>query len=136
LLQAKLRNTANVVPPTLYLYTYPLRLWLTNNKLVPVTVFGKASDTGSGIKSIHIQVIDEYGTWQPTVPDIGPREIINGNWIRTILLEASRKGNDKDGRKYTIRVTATDNAGNTTVKEIVVVAHMTRDCRHVKRGRR
>jgi hypothetical protein len=121
LLQAKLRNTANVVPPTLYLYTYPLRLWLTNNKLVPVTVFGKASDTGSGIKSIHIQVIDEYGTWQPTVPDIGPREIINGNWIRTILLEASRKGNDKDGRKYTIRVTATDNAGNTTVKEIVVI---------------
>jgi hypothetical protein len=106
------------------------------DKLVPVQIFGTTFDSGSGIKSVHVDVIDEYGTCQPAVPDIGPGDIINGNWIRTIQLEASRQGNDKDGRKYTIRVTATDNAGNTTVKEIVVVAHMTRDCRHVKRGRR
>jgi hypothetical protein len=37
---------------------------------------------------------------------------------------ASRKGNDKDGRKYTIIVTATDNLGNDITKQIeVIVPH-------------
>jgi hypothetical protein len=116
--QLEIKDT---VPPVLTVSANPLQLWPPNNKLVPVKIFGTAFDTGSGIKSIHIQVIDEYGTCQPAVPDIGPGDIINGNWIRTIQLEASRQGNDKDGRKYTIRVMATDNAGNTTVKEIVVI---------------
>jgi len=37
---------------------------------------------------------------------------------------ASKKGNDKDSRKYTIIVTATDNIGNAITKEIeVIVPH-------------
>jgi hypothetical protein len=119
--QVEIGSTADTDPPVLDVFANPLQLWPPNNKPVPVRIFGTVLDEGSGIKSIHIQVIDEYGTCQPVVTDILPGEIVNGNWERTIQLEASRKGNDKDGRKYTIRVTATDNAGNVTVKEIVVI---------------
>jgi len=39
-------------------------------------------------------------------------------------LRASKKGSDKDGRKYTIIVTATDSLGNAITKEIeVIVPH-------------
>jgi hypothetical protein len=111
-------------PPELSVSANPLQLWPPNNKLVPVRIFGTASDPGSGLRTIHIEVVDEYGTCQPTVTDIGLDEIVNGQWERTIQLDASRKGNDKDGRKYTIRVTATDNVGNKTVREIeVIVPH-------------
>jgi hypothetical protein len=107
--------------PVVDLLTDPVCLWPPNNKLVPVKIFGTVLDAGSGIRSIHIEVMDEYGTCQPVVTDIGTGEIVNGNWERTIQLEASRKGNDKDSRMYTIRVTATDNAGNVTTKEIIVI---------------
>jgi hypothetical protein len=37
---------------------------------------------------------------------------------------ASRRGNDKDGRTYTIIITATDNLGNAITNEIeVIVPH-------------
>jgi hypothetical protein len=120
-LQIEIGTTVDTAPPVLAVFANPMQLWPPNNKLVPVKIYGTVSDTGSGIRSIHIQVVDEYGTCQPVVTDIGTGDIVNGNWERTIQLEASRKGNDKDGRKYTIRVTATDNAGNVTVREIVVI---------------
>ena len=69
-------------------------------------------------------MIDEYGECEPEVQDILPEDIIDGNWERTIELMASRRGNDKDGRTYTIIVTATDNLGNAITKEIeVIVPH-------------
>jgi hypothetical protein len=61
---------------------------------------------------------------EPVIQDILPGEIIDGNWERTVELMASKKGNDKDGRKYTIIVTAADNLGNAVTKEIeVIVPH-------------
>jgi hypothetical protein len=102
----------------------PLQLWLPNNKLVPVRIFGTSFDQGSGIQSIHIEIVDEYNECEPIIQDILPSEIIDGNWERTIELMASRHGDDEDGRKYTIIVTATDNLGNAITKEIeVVVSH-------------
>jgi len=79
---------------------------------------------GSGIQNNHIEVIDEYDECEPVVQDILPDEIVDGNWERMIELMASRKGNDMDGRKYTIIVTATDTLGNAITKEIeVIVPH-------------
>jgi hypothetical protein len=102
----------------------PLQLWLPNNKLVPVRIFGTAFDVGSGIQSIHIEVVDEYDKCEPVVQDILPGEIVDGHWERTIKLMASRRGDDEDGRKYTIVVTATDTLGNAVTKEIeVIVPH-------------
>jgi len=37
----------------------------------------------------------------------------NGSYSFIIQLQASQNGNDKDGRQYTITVSAQDNAGNT-----------------------
>jgi hypothetical protein len=55
------------------------------------------------------QVIDEYGQVQPSgsvTLDEG------GQYAFTVALPASRNGNDRDGRRYTITVSATDQAGN------------------------
>jgi len=123
-LQAEIRSPVDVVLPTLQLSADPLQHWPPNNKLVPVRIFGTAFDLGNGIQSIHIDVVDEYDECEPTVEDILPDEIIDGNWERTIELMASKKGNDKDGRKYTIIITATDTLGNAVTKEIeVIVSH-------------
>jgi hypothetical protein len=121
-LHVEIGSIADTDPPVLDISVDPLQLWPPNNKLVPVRIFGTVLDVDSGIRSIHIEVVDEYGTCQPTIVDIEPEGIVDGNWERIIKLEASRRGNDKDGRKYTIRVTATDNAGNMTTKEIAIIA--------------
>jgi hypothetical protein len=111
-------------PPEIVIFADPMQLWPPNNKLVSIKLFGTAVDVGSGIQSIHIEVIDEYGECQPEVQDILPEDIIDGNWERTIELMASRRGNDKDGRTYTIIITATDNLGNAITNEIeVIVPH-------------
>jgi hypothetical protein len=54
-------------------------------------------------------VADEYGSIQPkgTVALAA-----NGSYYFTVLLEASRHGDDKAGRHYTITVSAKDNFGN------------------------
>ena len=108
-------------PPEIEVFADPMQLWPPNNKLVSVRLFGTAVDMGSGVQSIHIEVIDEYGEYQPEVQDILPEDIIDGTWERTVELMASRRGNDKDGRTYTIIVTATDNLGNAITKEIEVI---------------
>jgi hypothetical protein len=111
-------------PPVIEIFADPMQLWPPNNKMVPVRLFGTAMDMGSGIQNIHLEVIDEYGECEPVVQDILPEDIIDGNWERTIELMASRRGNDKDGRTYTIIVTATDTLGNVITKEIeIIVPH-------------
>ena len=48
----------------------------------------------------------------------------NGSYTFTIQLQASRNGNDTDGRQYTITVSAQDNAGNKgSASTIVTVPH-------------
>lgn len=81
---------SDIDPPILELSADPLQLWPPNNKLVPIQIFGTAFDLGSGIQSIHIEVVDEYDECEPTVEDILPGEIIDGNWERTI--EVDRRG--------------------------------------------
>jgi hypothetical protein len=62
-------------------------------------------------------VIDEYGLIQPN----GPIQVaMDGSYAFTIKLQASRKGNDRDGRQYTITVSAQDNEGNQGSKSTVV----------------
>ena len=53
-------------------------------------------------------VQDEYAEVQPA----GPIELnADGRFSFTILLRASRRGNDRDGRLYTITVRAVNAAG-------------------------
>jgi hypothetical protein len=79
--------------------------------MVPVTVSGTITDTGSGVNanSAAYSVKDEYGEVQPMgAITLGP----GGNYSFSILLQASRQGTDLDGRHYTLTVRAEDDAGN------------------------
>ena len=54
-------------------------------------------------------VLDEYDQIEPTGR---PAFRFGGQYAFTVRLPASRQGNDRDGRHYTIEVSATDQAGN------------------------
>jgi len=74
---------------------------------------------GSGVNasSAAYMVLDEYGQLQPRGSiTLGA----NGRYTVTVSLEASRRGNDRDGRHYTIIVSATDNVGNPGAASTIV----------------
>ena len=87
------------------------------------TISGVISDALSGIDptTLAFQVIDQYGVVQPTGPiSLGP----DGTYSFTVMLEASRLGQDLNGRQYQIVVSAQDKAGNpATASTIVTVPH-------------
>jgi hypothetical protein len=99
----------------------PTTLWPPNHKLVGVTVTGTVTDASGGVPGmVHYQVLDEYGRVQPS----GNAPVVGGNYSFGVNLQASRTGQDKDGRLYTIVVTAVDEAGNTgSARTFVVVPH-------------
>lgn len=102
----------DTIPPKVAISVDRDLLWPPNHKLVDILVDGTASDIGSGIALVEIAVSDEYGEYGLTVDGFGS----------TVALEASRLGKDKDGRVYTLTVTATDVAGNvsTSIAEVLV----------------
>jgi hypothetical protein len=118
-----LNNTPDTTSPVITLAAAPKVLWPPNGKMVPVMISGTITDTGSGVNaaSAEFAVHDEYHLVQPH----GTITLdAAGNYSFTILLRASRKGNDLNGRHYTIRVSARDNAGNRGAKwTTVTVPH-------------
>jgi hypothetical protein len=112
-----------VTGPAVTVSAAPAILWPPNGQMVPVSISGSVKDTGGGIRpgTGRYQVIDEYGTMQPngSVP-----LAVDGSYFFTMLLEASRRGDDQDGRQYSIIVSAKDNAGNPgSASTSVVVPH-------------
>ena len=110
---------ADDIPPLINLSATPENLWPPNNKMRVVTVSGSITDRGSGLNAdiAMYAVKDEYGDVQPNgVMPVGPA----GYFSFTIWLQASRGGTDRDGRRYTVTVQATDNAGNVGSKTAVV----------------
>jgi len=103
----------DTTPPAITVAASPATLWPPNGKLVTVTVSGTIIDEsgGSGVQagSAAYQVTDEYGQPQPS-GDVTLKA--DGSYAFTVPLQASRRGNDPDGRHYTITVSATDKAGN------------------------
>jgi Pro-kumamolisin, activation domain/Bacterial Ig-like domain (group 1) len=114
---------SDTTPPAITVSATPGMLWPPNGKMVEVTISGTIADSGSGVNggTAAYAVTDEYGLVQPS-GSITLDE--NGNYSFTIQLQASRLGTDKDGRQYTITVTAQDNAGNGgSASTVVVVSH-------------
>ena len=70
------------------------------------------------LEAATYSVIDEYG-----VVNAAGSVTLNpdGSYSITIMLEASRKGSDKDGRHYTITIRAQDEAGNEESAAVVVI---------------
>ena len=110
----------DTTPPTITATADKTTLWPPNGKLVPVTVSGTITDPDSTFTA-SFHVVDEYGTVQPS----GPITVnSDGTFSFTVYLEASRHGQDKDGRLYQIFIDAVDPSGNKSEQEIdVTVPH-------------
>ena len=109
-------------------------IWPPNNLMVPVTVSGTMTDnepggTGVNPNTAAYVVRDEYGLVQPA----GAVTLSsNGSYSFTIQLQASRKGNDKDGRQYLITVSAEDYAGlkGSSTTHVIVPHDQRHDRKH------
>jgi hypothetical protein len=112
----------DTTPPSVSAYANPDILWPPNHKFVPVTVTGHVNDNFSGIvHTVSYHVADEYHQVQPSgVATVNSQ----GNYSFVVNLQSSRLGQDRNGRQYTIYVTAYDVAGNTaTASPGVLVPH-------------
>jgi hypothetical protein len=114
----------DTLPPTISITANPSPLWPPNGQLLPVKVSGAITDSGSGVNpsALACKVVDSYGLVQPacSVGTLGA----GGAYSFTVSLVASRNGNDKNGRTYTITVSASDYAGNpASVSTPVIVPH-------------
>ncbi len=104
-------------PPVISFDVNPKTIWPPNNKMVDVNITGTISDENTYLTKILVD--DEYDSVEPSIT-IQNQTDIN----QAIKLEASRKGEDVDGRKYLIKILATDLAGNTSLKTTeVIVPH-------------
>ena len=108
--------------PSLSLSATPDRIWPANNQPFEVSLAGAGSDATSGLASVTYVVTDEYGS-----PLSIPTRSLSGNtaaWAEALTVEASRRGDDRDGRLYRVTATVTDVAGNTTTATAdIVVPH-------------
>ena len=118
-----LRLIDSTPPVTLTATANPLLLWPPDGTYVTVTVSGVAVDNagGSGIARVEYSVVDEYRQVQPS----GSIAATDGPYSLGIRLLRDRKGNDKDGRHYSITIRAVDKAGNVTAfaSPIVINVH-------------
>ena len=103
----------DTTPPEVAISASPGTLWPPNGKMKDVLIQGEATDI-SGEVNLALLVEDEYGEINLSLSEFD----------KIIQLEAWRKGNDKDGRTYTINVIATDSSGNGAfASTLVVVPH-------------
>lgn len=108
--------------PSVSLTATPDRIWPANNQPFEVSLAGEGADATSGLASVSYVVTDEYGT-----PLSIPARTLAGTsaeWVEALTVEASRRGDDRDGRLYRVTATVTDGAGHTaTATADVVVPH-------------
>ena len=113
-------NAEDTIAPVIESLTVtPKVLWPPNHKMVRVTVDAEVKDLcgATTYKIISVkssQAVDAKGSGN-TSPDF----VITGD--HTVSLRAERSGKEKGGRTYTIRVQATDEAGNKSLAETVTV---------------
>ncbi len=100
--------------PNISIKASPDKIWPPNGKMVNVEITGTSSD--DNLAHTTFEVIDEYGLVEPSIPATTSTE-----FSRTIKLEAKRKGNDEDGRLYTIKAKAIDIIGNSSIAETTVI---------------
>jgi hypothetical protein len=113
----------DAAPPVITIAATPTILWPPNGRMVPVTISGTITGAGCAVnlRSVTYAVQDEYGDVQPA----GPIALsADGSYTFSVTLQASRHGEDRDGRRYTIVVHAESNAGIlASASRIVTVPH-------------
>lgn len=113
----------DTTPPAITISALPATLWPPNGRMVSVTISGRITDIETGVNAgkLAYAVTDEYGRVQPN----GAVTLdSDGSYTFTISLQASRDGDDRDGRHYSISVRGQDNAGNAgSASAAVTVPH-------------
>lgn len=103
----------------------PATLRPAGGRMVEVTVQASFTDTTpETLPSLTNQVSDEYGQVQPvSIVTLVPQA--NGRYSVSLPVElrASRRGNDRDGRQYTISLTVVDDGSSQTDSAVVTVLH-------------
>jgi hypothetical protein len=113
------QSRGDTAAPVITISVSPNNLWPPNDMMVPVTVSGKMTDTGSELSpsTATYEVTDEYGQVQPSG---GVTLRPDGSYAFTVQLQASRNGDDANGRQYTVLVKVQNAAGNNGVASTVV----------------
>ena len=92
-------------------------LWPPNEKLVDVNITGSIDEENPYITKVLVD--DEYDLVEPTI-----ETYYQTSYNQNIQLQASRRGDDLDGRTYLITVITNDLAGNEAQQQIeVIVPH-------------
>ncbi|HKP70021.1 MAG TPA: family 10 glycosylhydrolase [Pyrinomonadaceae bacterium] len=115
----------DLTAPTAALTSNPGTIFPPSGEMTNVALDGNGADAGSGLSQVSYVVTDEYGM----LFSINDRPLSgsSANWLESLAIEASRRGNDRDGRLYTVVATVTDVAGRTsTATATVVVTHDSR----------
>jgi hypothetical protein len=122
----------DLIPPMITASANPSTLWPANEKMVTVVVSGHMRDKISGLNfdSATYTVMDEYGLVQPSASFSVEAD---GSYSFQVLLEASRRTNDKDGRRYTITIEVRDLAGNLGSASVEVIVPANR--KHEAKGK-
>lgn len=100
------------ISPVINLEANPTFLWPPSNKMVDVFLTGEVLETNLKLNTLNIE--DEYNLVEPEIKSLN----------QVIKLQASRNGEDLDGRVYTIKAYAEDLASNSFEKIIkIIVPH-------------
>lgn len=113
----------DTTPPAVRLSAATSGLWPPNHQGRTVRFTGTMMDGVSGLEpgGATYRVTDDYGLPMPAGQvTSGP----SGSFSLNVPLPASRRGADRDGRRYRVTVSARDNAGNTGSASVsLVVPH-------------
>lgn len=109
--------------PTSTIVATPNEIWPPKGQLVALTISGEAGDVGLGLSRVVVTLTDEYGEIAPEPVEV----LLSGgaaSWSVTFQVPAHRRGDDRDGRVFSISASVADLGCNTTVVQTsVLVPH-------------
>jgi hypothetical protein len=106
----------DTTPPSLTVKATPATLWPPDHKIVRITVDIQVSDDRDPNPVVKLVSV----TSNEVLADGDITGVVLGTDARQIFVRAERTGGQKQGRIYTLRYSATDASGNTSIAETVV----------------
>ena len=116
-------NVIDTIAPTLAPVADENILWPPNHEMVDVKITANAVDNSKGAVSLTVMVncneLPEVDINDNIIPDYSIVIIDQQNGIIYLQLRAARAGN-RNGRIYTVTITATDESGNSSSADVQI----------------